>query len=122
MANPGRAPILRTKSVTKKQMNKCMAEIRVGAGFELRNSRTQDQYPNHWAKEISPWRSNQVLYLNWEYAMQEGVVSHNTPPLKVIIYWWLKALLGRKSDFGQQMGLMAQWPIPDEPPSYERSP
>ena len=28
MANPGRAPILRTKSVTKKQMNKCMA------GFE----------------------------------------------------------------------------------------
>ena len=27
MANPGRAPILRTKSVTKKQMNKCRAEI-----------------------------------------------------------------------------------------------
>ena len=27
LANPGRAPILRTKSVTKKQMNKCMAVI-----------------------------------------------------------------------------------------------
>ena len=27
MANPGRAPILRTKSVTKKEMNKYMAEI-----------------------------------------------------------------------------------------------
>ena len=27
LANPGRAPILRTKSVTKKEMNKCMAEI-----------------------------------------------------------------------------------------------
>ena len=26
-ANPGRAPILRTKSVTKKEMNKYMAEI-----------------------------------------------------------------------------------------------
>ena len=36
MANPGRAPILQTKSVTKKQMNKCMAEIRIGAGFKLR--------------------------------------------------------------------------------------
>ena len=27
MANPRQAHILRTKSVTKKQMNKCMAEI-----------------------------------------------------------------------------------------------
>ena len=27
MAYSGQAPILRTKSVTKKQMNKCMAEI-----------------------------------------------------------------------------------------------
>ena len=27
MANPGQAPILQTKSVTKKQLNKCMAEI-----------------------------------------------------------------------------------------------
>ena len=27
MANPRRIPILQTKSVTKKQMNKCMAEI-----------------------------------------------------------------------------------------------
>ena len=27
LANPGRGPILRTKSVTKKEMNKCMAEI-----------------------------------------------------------------------------------------------
>ena len=27
LANPGRAPILRMKSVTKKEMNKCMAEI-----------------------------------------------------------------------------------------------
>ena len=27
LANPGRAPILRTKSVTKKEMKKCMAEI-----------------------------------------------------------------------------------------------
>ena len=26
-ANPGQAPILQTKSVTKKQSNKCMAEI-----------------------------------------------------------------------------------------------
>ena len=34
MANPGRAPILRTKSVTKKEMNKCMAEIYDLAGLE----------------------------------------------------------------------------------------
>ena len=27
LANPGRAPILRTKFVTKKEMNQCMAEI-----------------------------------------------------------------------------------------------
>ena len=27
LANPGRVPILQTKSVTKKEMNKCMAEI-----------------------------------------------------------------------------------------------
>ena len=27
LANPGQAPILRKKSVTKRQMNKCMAEI-----------------------------------------------------------------------------------------------
>ena len=27
LASPGRAPILRTKSVTKKKINKCMAEI-----------------------------------------------------------------------------------------------
>ena len=27
MADPGRAPILRTKSLTKKQTTKCMAEI-----------------------------------------------------------------------------------------------
>ena len=27
LQTPGRAPILRTKSVTKKQMNKCMVEI-----------------------------------------------------------------------------------------------
>ena len=27
LANPGRAPILQTKFVTKKEMNKCMAEI-----------------------------------------------------------------------------------------------
>ena len=27
LANPGWAPILPTKSITKKEMNKCMAEI-----------------------------------------------------------------------------------------------
>ena len=30
--------------------------------------------------------------LNQDATMHEGVVSHNTPYLKVIIYWWQKPL------------------------------
>ena len=53
-ANPGRAPILRTKSVTKKEMNKCMAEIYDPGGIRTRAARLVSQYHNHRAKENSP--------------------------------------------------------------------
>ena len=53
-ANPGRAPILQTKSVTKKEMNKCMAEIYDPSGIRSRAARLISQYHNHWAKENSP--------------------------------------------------------------------
>ena len=47
LANPGRAPILRTKSVTKKEMNKCMAEIYDPGGIRTRAARLISQYHNH---------------------------------------------------------------------------
>ena len=53
-ANPGRAPILRTKSVTKKEINKCLAEIYEPDGIPTRAARLISQYHNHWAKENSP--------------------------------------------------------------------
>ena len=34
MADRGRAPILRTKSVTKKHMNTCTADIKIWTGLE----------------------------------------------------------------------------------------
>ena len=40
-------------------------------------------------------------------------------PLKSSFIGDKKALLGSQSVFGQQMGLMVQWPIGDEPPSYK---
>ena len=54
LANPGWAPILRTKSVTKKEMNKCMAEIYDPGGIRTRATRLMSQYHNNWAKENSP--------------------------------------------------------------------
>ena len=54
LANPGQAPILRTKSVTKKEMNKCMAEIYDPGGIRNRAAQLISQYHNHWAKENSP--------------------------------------------------------------------
>ena len=53
-ANPGQAPILRPKSVTKKEMNKCMAEIYDPGGTRTRAARLISQHHNHWAKENSP--------------------------------------------------------------------
>ena len=53
-ANPGRAPILQTKSVTKKEMIKCMAEIYDPGGIRTRAAWLISQYHNHWAKENSP--------------------------------------------------------------------
>ena len=53
LVNPGRAPILRTKSVTKKEMNKCMADIYDPGGIRTRAARLIGQYHNHWAKENS---------------------------------------------------------------------
>ena len=47
LANPGRAPILQTKSVTKKEMNKCMAEIYDPGGIRTRAARLISQYRNH---------------------------------------------------------------------------
>ena len=44
--NGRRAPILRTKSVIKKQMNKRMAEILGRAGFQPVTSCTKGQYHN----------------------------------------------------------------------------
>ena len=52
-ANPGQAPILRTKSITKKEMNKCIAEIYDPGGIRTRAARLINQYHNHWAKENS---------------------------------------------------------------------
>ena len=46
--------ILRTKSVTKKEMNKCMAEIYDPGRIRTRAARFISQYHNHWAKENSP--------------------------------------------------------------------
>ena len=45
---------LRTKSVTKKEMNKCMAEIYDPGGIRTSATRLISQYHNHWAKENSP--------------------------------------------------------------------
>ena len=47
LANPGRAPISRTKSVTKKEMNKCMAEIYEPGGIQTRATGLISQYHNH---------------------------------------------------------------------------
>ena len=46
--------VLRTKSVTKKEMNKRMAEIYDPGGIRTRAARLTSQYHNHWAKENSP--------------------------------------------------------------------
>ena len=54
--------------------------------------------------------------------MLEGVVSRNTHSLKSHHLLMTESLLGRESIFGRKMGLMALWPIPDEPPCYEQSP
>ena len=58
-------------------MNKCMAEIYDPGGIRTRAARLISQYHNHWAKENSFQRSCQVLYLNREAAMLEGVVIRN---------------------------------------------
>ena len=49
LANPGRAPILRTKSVTKKEMNKCMAEIYDPGGIRTRAARLISQYQREFS-------------------------------------------------------------------------
>ena len=67
-------------------MNKYMAEIYDAGGIRTRATRLISQYHNQRAKENSPSRSCQVLYLNREAAIVERVVIRNTPPLKVIIY------------------------------------
>ena len=46
--------LLRTKSVTKQEMNKCMAEIYDPGGIRTRAARLISQYHNHGAKENSP--------------------------------------------------------------------
>ena len=46
--------LLRTKSITKKEINKCMAEIYDPGGIWSRAARLISQYHNHWAKENSP--------------------------------------------------------------------
>ena len=42
-----RKHVLRTKSVTKKEMNKCMAEIYDPGGIRTRAARLISQYHNH---------------------------------------------------------------------------
>ena len=59
-------------------MNKCMAEIYDPGGIQTRAARLISHYHNHWAKENSPQRSCQVLYLNREAAMLKGVVIRNS--------------------------------------------
>ena len=61
----------------------------IRSGQDLNHGRLD----NHRAKENSPKHSCWVLYLNHEAAMLEGVVSRDTPPLKVIICWLQKACL-----------------------------
>ena len=45
--------ILQTKSVTKKEMNKCMEELYDPGGIRTRAAWLISQYHNHWAKENS---------------------------------------------------------------------
>ena len=65
---------LMNKVCHKKQMNKCIAEntgFRQDSNLELLDKKP---YHNHWAKENSLFF--QVLYLNQDEAMHEGVLSH----------------------------------------------
>ena len=57
-----------------------------------------------------------IVYLNREAAMLEGMVSRSTHPLKVIIYWWRKALLGRKSIFWTLNGINGSMANPGRAP------
>ena len=84
------------KITTNKVCNKGTNEQIHGRNIQ---SQTNSQYHNQCVKENSLQHSCQVLYLNWEAAMREGVLSCISSPLKVIIYWWQKALFGRKSIF-----------------------
>ena len=49
-----KSSILRTKSVAKKEMNECMAEIYDPGGIQTRAAGLISQYHNYWAKENSP--------------------------------------------------------------------
>ena len=46
-SNINMSSLLRTKSVTKKEMNKCMAEIYDPGGIRTRAARLISQYHNH---------------------------------------------------------------------------
>ena len=76
LASPRRTPILETKSVTKKQIKECIAEIQVQAGFESRKYRWKASAITIELKRILP--KAVVLYLNRDEAIHEGVVSPNT--------------------------------------------
>ena len=63
-----------------KQRNKWInawQKYKVRTGFEPETLCTKSQYHNLWAKENSPLRSCQVLYLNREAAIHEWVASGN---------------------------------------------
>ena len=55
MANRERAPILVTKSATKKQMKKCIAEIQGYNRFGTKNAGTKGQYYNQREFSLMQW-------------------------------------------------------------------
>ena len=54
LQNTSKSHSYHLKSVTKKEMNKCMAEIYDPGGIRTRAARLISQYHNHSAKENSP--------------------------------------------------------------------
>ena len=53
MANPGQAPNLPSKVITKNHVNNCVEEIQASGKIQTQNTWTDDQHYNQWAKEIS---------------------------------------------------------------------
>ena len=77
MANPRWAPTLRTKSGTKKQVNKCIAEIQGRTEFKPRTPRRKANTITTELKGILPDAVVGYCIFNRDESMNEGVVSRN---------------------------------------------